>query len=208
MKSQPLKKGNSSNGKRRQVTAKTAFNLARKYWLKGKRINIADLAKDAGVSRITLYRWLGNREQLIEDILWSIAGPEFQRIIRETPGKGVEHIINVHRSFMIGMARLEPLRQFITENPTQIIRCSTTDPKSSHGRHTKAVEAHLEDQAALGHLKLPIPAHKLAETIVYTNAVLLYSAIIGGHSLSVIEIACSLDRLILMGGIPEDPTIF
>lgn len=208
LKGQTLQKTNPVNGKRCQATAESVFNLARKQWLMGKRINIADIAKDAGVSRITLYRWFGNRDQLIEDILWSIAGPEFQRLIRDTPGIGIDHIINVHRSFMIGIARLEPLRQFIINNPTEIIRCSTTDPKSSHGRHTRAVEAHLLDQAARGHINLPISACKLAETMVYTNAVLLYSAIIGGHSLSVIELACAIDRAILVSGIPDDPTIF
>ncbi len=209
MKNNAKPKKSASKGKRNRVTPEKAFRTARTYWLKGKRISIAELANDMGLSRITLYRWFGNRDQLIEDILWSMAGPNFKQCIRETPGTGVDHIVNVHRNFLIGIARFEPMRRYIEENPFAILRSHTTsDIKTSHGRHIRAVEAHLLEQERLGHITLPISAFKLAETIVYTNASLLYSAIIGHHSLSVIELACAIDRMLLMGDIPEDPTIF
>jgi len=107
---------------------------------------------------------------------------------------------------MVAIAKFEPMVRFIKENPTMAWRIQTKDIKTCHGRHIKAVEAHLLDQVARGYIELPLPAMQMAETIVYTNTALIYSAIIGGHSMSVIELACAIDRMMLMGNIPEDPT--
>src|SRR5258708_8477905 len=57
----------------RRATALDAFTLARRRFLRGERVDIGGLSTELGVNRVTLYRWLGTREQLLVEILSSLA---------------------------------------------------------------------------------------------------------------------------------------
>lgn len=195
-----------ANMDRPQPTPLGVFKLARQYWLDGRRISIGDLAKEVGVSRVTLYRWVGSREGLIEEILWSYAKPTFENAVQETPGNGVVHILGVHRHFMTALAEFEPLRRYVSDNPTAAIRIQTSkDAKSCHHRLIDAIAAHIEDQVAKGFIKLPASARKLAEMMVYANGALLYSAIIGGRTAAAIDQACAINHMLLLGKLPDEP---
>ena len=195
-----------ANMDRPQPTPLGVFKLARKYWLDGRRISIGDLAKEVGVSRVTLYRWVGSREGLIEEILWSFAKPTFENAIEATPGHGVKHILGVHRHFMSALADFDPLRRYVSDNPTAAIRIQTSkDPKSCHNRIIDIAAKHIEDQVARGYIKLPAPAKKLAEMMVHSNGALLYSAIIGGHTAAAIDQACAINHMLLLGKLPDEP---
>lgn len=194
-----------ANQKNPHATPLGVFKLARKRWLEGKRISIGELANEVGVSRGTLYRWVGNKDLLIHEILWSLAKPTFERAVKETPGTGIEHIIGVRRHFMTAILSFPPMHRFINQDPKYALRIQTKDPRSAHYRLIKATEAHMREQEAQGHIRLPLPAAKLAEMLIHTNASLLYSEIIRGNTPS-IEHACAIDRMLLMSGEILDDT--
>ena len=50
-----------------------AFKLARRTWQDGERVDMSALARELGVNRVTLYRWVGSREQLLVEVIWSLA---------------------------------------------------------------------------------------------------------------------------------------
>ena len=56
-------------------TALDAFRLARRTFLDGTRIDMQALARTLNVDRATVYRWVGSREQLLAEILWSLIEP-------------------------------------------------------------------------------------------------------------------------------------
>lgn len=185
-----------SNSTRPQASPLEAFKLARKYWLEGKRISLGDLAKELGVSRGTLYRWVGNKDLLIDEIIWSVAKPTLEEAIRKSPGKGVDHIVEVHRRFNTAILSSRPLQQFVDHDPSYALRILTRDARSAHERTIKAVAQHIEEQIAGGYLRLPIPAHDMATLIVRTGESLIYSDIISGRS-PAIEQACAVTRILL-----------
>lgn len=191
-----------ANVDRPPATPLGVFKLARRYWLQSKRIGIGELAKEVGVSRVTLYRWVGSKERLIEEVLWSFAKPAFAQAIMETLGTGVEHIVGVHRHFMTTLSTFQPMRRFIIENPTVALRIQTKDPKSAHGRVIEAAAAHISEQEHRGYMRLPSSASKIAEMIVYASGALLYSGIIGDRASTAIEQACAINRMLLLGEIP------
>ena len=63
--------GRPRSGRRRS----TPFRLARRTFLAGERIDMQTLARSLGVDRATLYRWVGSRERLLTEILWSLIEP-------------------------------------------------------------------------------------------------------------------------------------
>lgn len=187
---------------RPQANPLEVFKLARKAWLQGRRISIEELSNAVGVSRVTLYRWVGSKDRLIEEILWSFAEPNFRAIIEETPGTGVEHIINVHHTFMVNLAAFDPMRRFVHENPTTAIRIQTPDTTSAHGRFIELAAEHLKAQEEEGYIDLHSPIHELAEHIIFSNGSLLYGAIIGGRDPKIaIEQACAITRMLLEGSL-------
>ena len=185
------------------ATPLDVFKLARNYWLEGKRVTIGGLAREVGVSRVTIYRWVGSIDRLIEEILWSFAKPTFEKAVDETQGCGIDHIIGVHRRFMEAFTTFTPMIRYLLENPIAAIKTQNRNPKSANDRLIKAIEAHLVEQESQGFIRLPKPAHEIAELITYTNGSLLYCAIIGNWSKVAIEHACVLTRMILLGEIPE-----
>ncbi|MGN6742177.1 MAG: QsdR family transcriptional regulator, partial [Amnibacterium sp.] len=58
--------------------ATRAFREARHRFLAGERIDMGALAAVFGVDRTSLFRWVGNRDQLRAVVLWSLAGPTFE----------------------------------------------------------------------------------------------------------------------------------
>ena len=60
-----------------------AFRLARRTFLAGNRVDMQTLARTLHVDRVTVYRWVGSREQLLTEILWSFIEPTIANL-RET----------------------------------------------------------------------------------------------------------------------------
>lgn len=195
-----------ANAGRPQATPLEVFKQARRLWQQNKRISIGELANNVGVSRVTLYRWVGSKDRLIEEILWSLAKPTFKNAIKSAPGNGIEHVVATHHRFMTDMGNYDPMRRFVYENPTVAIRIQTNDPASAHGRIIEASAAHLAEQEALGHLRLPSSPERLAEMIAFTGGALLYSALVGGRDpASAIEQSCIIFRLLLEGEFKGQP---
>lgn len=186
-----------------QVTPLDAFRLARKYWLAGKRLSICELAKDLGISRGKLYHWVGNKEWLIDEIIWSVAQPTFERAIKETPGQGIDHIVGVHRYFINAVLSFEPLQQFVNHDPPYALRILSTDAKQARTRLVEMATDHIRSQAQHGHIQLCAPAETIAEMIIHSNEALVYHDILSGRTPAVDQ-ACAITRLILSAGkLPE-----
>ncbi len=179
-----------------QVTALDAFKLARKWFLKGRRISLCDLAKELDVSRGKLYRWVGNKDLLLDEIIWSLSKPSFANIVRDTPGTGIEHVVDVHRRFMTQMLAFPPLQTFISYDPPYAVRILTRSVAGLDDRFVKMAAEHLADQVRQGYMTLPAEPDILATIFVRSNEALIYSDIISGRTPS-IEIACALCRVIL-----------
>lgn len=190
---------------RPQANPLEVFKLARKAWLQGRRISIEELSNAVGVSRVTLYRWVGSKDRLIEEILWSFAEPNFNDTVENTPGDGVEHIIEVHRRFMTSLATFEPMLRFVHDNPSTAIRLHTPDITSAHGRLIELAAEHLKGQKAAGYIELHAPIRELAEHIIFSNGSLLYGAIVGGRDPKIaIEQSCAITRMMLEGSLSHN----
>ena len=48
-------------------------------YLNGERVDMLALASELGVSRATIYRWTGDRERLLADVLWSLSDEAFEQ---------------------------------------------------------------------------------------------------------------------------------
>src|SRR6187402_1115313 len=66
-----------------------AFEAARETFIASRRIDMGRLATKLGVDRTSLFRWVGNRDALLSEVLWSLAVPTLEQAeaaTRDTQG--------------------------------------------------------------------------------------------------------------------------
>jgi AcrR family transcriptional regulator len=69
----PLRRQLAGEETGRRPSALDAFLAARRRFVAGERVDMTALAAQLGVNRVTLYRWVGSREQLLVEVVWSLA---------------------------------------------------------------------------------------------------------------------------------------
>lgn len=182
-----------------RATPVTVFRMARKRWLAEQRINLADLAKDAGIGRATLFRWIGSKDLLIQEILWSLYQPVFERAVREAGASGAEHVIAVHRRVIVDVLFAEPIQRFFRHDREYALRLLTASNTVLHQRTVAIAREHLEALVARGEIELPISAQRFAEIVTRINKSLMYGDFNDDYADS-IEDACTVLRLLLARG--------
>lgn len=57
----------------KKITRADLLRLAREQFLACQRLDIRQLSEQLGINRVTVYRWVGDRDQLASEVLWDLA---------------------------------------------------------------------------------------------------------------------------------------
>jgi len=131
----------TGNGHATAATPVDAFNAARRTFLRGERVDMGVLAADLGVSRATLYRWVGDRDQLLGEVMWSVASIGLDQARAEAAGDGVEWLLDIYWKFGDLIIAFDPVRRFVENEPECALRVMT----SKHSPHQKRVVEYWRD---------------------------------------------------------------
>lgn len=183
---------------RPRPTVVDAFALARRKWLAGERLELGALALELGIGRATMFRWVGTKERLIGEILWSMYEPILAKARDETPGQGPDYIAQVCERAMTATLRSRPLRRFIEEDPETALRILTSKSSPMQERTMVAIKALLDGQAAAGHIKPRLDTDTLAFVIVRIGESFVYADVISGREPAIDKAAATIR--ILLGG--------
>ncbi|MGW6702285.1 QsdR family transcriptional regulator [Nocardia sp. NPDC055049] len=155
-------------------------DLARRWFLEGRRIDMQQLARTSGIGRATLYRWWGSREVVIGEVVWRIIAEAIGRVeargtsVSEDPaGRFVRHfgtLADTVRTF-------EPLTRFVADDPEYGLRVLTSGYSVVQGRMIDWVASRLTD---LPDLDPRIEVRDLAYAIVRVGEAFVWSDIITG----------------------------
>lgn len=179
-----------------RVTPVDVFKLARQWWFEGRRLNLGALADEVGVSRATIFRWVGNRDLLLSEILWSMYSQTLEMSISEAQGSGVDYLVDIYRRLGSVAVSFSPLKQFLTQDPEYALRVLTSDATNYHERIVAAWKELLDEQVNAGAIKPQMSTADLASLIVRINEGCFYSDLIAGRKHD-LEIACRAFELLL-----------
>ena len=184
-----------------RATPADAFRRARSMWLKGERIHLASLSAELNIGRATLFRWVGNKDLLLGEVLWSLYEPLRLEALSITPGQGVDFVVGVYRYINSTVLHSEPLRRFIREDPEYALKILTSSHSTIHSRAVEANTRTLRDQVASGHINPPLNVNSLSYFMVRLAESCLYSDIINGREPrdEELEDACTAVRILLGG---------
>ena len=164
----------------RRPTPLDALDLARRHWLAGDRIDMGALAKELGVSRATLYSWVGSKERLLGEVIWSFAEAGVRQARERATGDGADYIVDVVDRFTRLNATFEPLRRFIGSDPELALRLLTSKDGPVQERMIAVARELLEEQIEAGRLKPALDIETLSYLMVRVSESFLYSDLITG----------------------------
>ena len=164
----------------RKPDALDAFRVARRWFTAGRRIEMQELAAELGVNRATLFRWVGGRDDLLAEILWSLAEPALAAAVEATEGSGAQRITGVIGRFAATIDQADFLREFLRREPERALRILTTRAGTVQERLVGAIDSLLNNEVSQGHLRSPLPRRDLAYLIVRIVESFLYAEYITG----------------------------
>jgi AcrR family transcriptional regulator len=150
----------------RRPTPLDAFRLARRKFLAAERIDMSALADELEVNRVTLYRWVGSREQLLVEIVWSLGSKTLANVDRRTRARGAERIVKIVTRFLEDVISNEGMRRWLAEEGELAMRLLTRHDTDFQPRLIAAIEALLREETDAGRLDLPVDLHEVAYVIV------------------------------------------
>jgi AcrR family transcriptional regulator len=156
-------------------TTADAHRIARRRVLAGQRIDMRALANELGVSRATLYRWTGRREQLVGNVLGALAEETFELCKRDAAGTGAARIINVFDRHLAMIAKAPALRRFLETDAETALRVLTMRDGPVQGRLVRAHTELLREEARRGTFTPRVDAAALAYAIVRIGEAFLYN---------------------------------
>jgi AcrR family transcriptional regulator len=181
---------------RPRPTPVDALGLARRRWLAGERLDMGALAKELGISRATLYSWVGSRERLIGEVLWSFAEQGMAQARTAATGTGAGYIVEVFDRFTHANASFAPLRRFIEQDPELALRVLTSKEGPVQERMIAVARELLAEQVDAGKLVPALDIDTLAYLLVRVAESFVYSDIITGSEPDV-QKAIEVVRLLL-----------
>jgi len=131
-------------GTRRPSKSARIVATAARWIYDGRRLDMQGLADELGVSRVTLFRRVGSREELLSRALWLLTERMLETARAQWEAERPEgelHTPGTGRHINAMVAQSEGLRRLLDDEPTLTIRV-LTDPR---GRVQSGVVAFVED---------------------------------------------------------------
>jgi len=118
------------------------------------------------VSRVTLYRWVGSRDRLLVEIIWSLARRTLDNIEAEVDDAGPERIVRVVTRFLEDVIANPGMQRWLAEEGESAMRLLTRGESRFQPRLIDAMHDLLTEQAEAGTLDLPVDLREVAYVIV------------------------------------------
>jgi AcrR family transcriptional regulator len=162
--------------------AEEVIRLAARRIVDGRPLRMGELADEIGVTRMSLHRWVGSREELLGEALWLLAaGSIAEATAARSRTRGGARIAEVVGRYIAAVTAAPGMRAFIEREPELAMRLLTTNASPVQARSAAAVERLLEQAVAAGELELPMEVRDLAYVVVRISESFLFTKLITGE---------------------------
>lgn len=135
----PLRRQLAGESVGRQPSALDAFLAARRRFVAGERVDMTALAVQVGVNRVTLYRWVGSREQLLVEVVWSLARRTLDDL--EARHRGKQRAVKILTEFLGATIAHPGMQRWLAEEGESAMKLLTRHDTDFQPRLIAAVEA-------------------------------------------------------------------
>jgi AcrR family transcriptional regulator len=170
------------------------FAAAVATFVSGRRLDMRSLARRLGVARATLYRRVGNRERLLDELLWWRTRRLLTDQVQATADlAGAARLTAVIGGALRGIGTDRPLRAFLESDPETALRILTGTRSTVHRGTARTLENLIDLERARGAFDATVDTPTLAYAIVRISEGFLYADVIAdrapdiGRAITVIE---------------------
>jgi AcrR family transcriptional regulator len=167
-------------------TALDAFRQARRTFCAGERVDMQALARTLDIDRATLYRWVGSREQLLTEILWSLISRTIEKL-RATESNGSAQADSgqspataVITGTVRGVIANTGMQRFLEREGELALRLLTTKATDFEARLIALIGQLVNEEIAAGRLNAAVPAGDLPYVLVRIMESYIYLGLITG----------------------------
>jgi hypothetical protein len=183
-------------GEATRVTPLDLYALARRDWLAGERIDIGALAARLKIGRATAFRWVGSRDLLLSEILWSLCDELMTATAARVRGRGAQRVAAICESAIRALVAFEPLRRFVRSDPEYAVRLLTSKLGPVQGRAIERVRALLEYETDRGALTPPLALDTLAYLIVRLCESFVYAEATSDQQVDIADAGLAIELLL------------
>lgn len=141
---------------------------------------MGELAAELSISRATLHRWVGSRDQLLAEIIWTLSEASVDAAWKHASGRGAAGIADLVSAFVRTADDSPPFRDFLRREPERALRLLTTKVSVVQSRLIAKLTALLNIEIDAGRLQSPLPVPDLAYLLVRIGESFLYTDVITG----------------------------
>ena len=164
-----------------RATAQDALLLARRRFQAAERIDMGAIADELGVNRVTLYRWVGSRDRLLVEVLWSLAEATLAAEDRRVTAAGAERIVQVVTRFIEDCLTNAGMQRLLSEEGERTMRLLTRRDTGFQPRLIDAIHRLLAQETDAGRLALPVDLREVAYVVVRLIESYVYLDLITGE---------------------------
>jgi AcrR family transcriptional regulator len=155
---------------------------ALRRYRQGQRIEIASLASELGVSRASAYRWFGDNDRLLAEVLVGRVQDNFHaRLLENADKSGRKRVLGVVEGFLRHAASSERFDVLLRREPRRVLKVVASSFHHVQRSTVQLVEQLLEEEQAAGCLDLPVSTGTLAYAVVRLMEAYLYSDVMAGE---------------------------
>jgi AcrR family transcriptional regulator len=173
-------------------TALDAFRQARRTFQDGDRVDMQALARALAVDRATLYRWVGSRDQLLAEILWSLIDPTIARLreahchpgpptVPGRAGPGQSPAAAVVTGTVRAVIANSGMQRFLDREGDLALRLLTTKASDFETRLIRLIGDLVREETAAGRLNPSVPLDDLPYVLVRIMESYVYLGLITGE---------------------------
>lgn len=152
---------------------------AARHFLAEERVDMRSLAVELGIGRTTLYRWFGDREQLLARVMWVLSEQTLEWLATQAPLDEKRNILVTVEAFMEVTSTFPPLLTFMNAEPAAALR-TLLEPTSPLVRSLAMWAAPRLAEAGFGVDRRGPSANELAEVLVSVTSTYCWARIIAG----------------------------
>jgi AcrR family transcriptional regulator len=173
------------------------FTAAHESWVADQRLDMQALARRLGVGRATLYRRAGNRDRLLDEVLWWRGRRALVEVVVATADvKGVARLVAVVETTMRSVRADRPLRKFLADEPEAALRILTGARSVVRQGMTDALTRLIDLETARGHFHADVDSQTLAFAIIRLTEGFLYSDVISDRVPDVEQATAVIEALL------------
>jgi AcrR family transcriptional regulator len=155
------------------------LNAAMYRYLRGRRVDVREIAAELGLGRTTIYRWFGSREGLIGEVLADAGEPLLNEARAEAKGTGGNALLDTFDRLNRKLVEAPALLHFVEQERDAALRILTMDGIPQR-RMVANITRLIENEVRRGAYAPPVEPATLAYAIVKLAEAFLFNDVAAG----------------------------